>query len=197
MNRRSVLVIALIATGPFLVRVAQGQGSVKLRPLNCNAAPAISDCGSPQPKPDGLYMLKSKAKLSDGRDLCIDVDPGTGRYQQLDCRKSVPSRQFYFSTGKRPDHCYRIEQERLGGRETATNMVGIGFNQVDSTCRAAVLEVQWQLVAAPGGFFQIKNEQEGLCITAGSDGLSPTDPITTRPCPANAHPANNQLWMLF
>jgi hypothetical protein len=180
------------------IQTTHSQQSVPFRPFDCNAPPAVSDCGDP-PKPDGLYRLKSGAKLSDGRDLCINVDTDSGQYQQLDCR-DVPSSQFFFSTGRRPDHCYRIEQERNGGRETDSNVAGVGFNQIKASCRAAILSVQWQLVAAPGGFFRIKNEQTGRCITAGTDNpndnhLSPTGPITTRPCQKEA--ITNQLWMLF
>lgn len=190
---RQTLLIPVIATGAFLLYTSQPQQSVPIRPVICNPAPAVRNCGNP-PKPDDLYRLRSKAKLSDGRDLCIDVDTGSGRYQQLDCR-DVPSSHFFFSTDGRPDRCYRIEQERSGGRETTSGVTGVGINQVDLTCRAAALGIQWQLVPVPNvpGFFWIKNEQTGQCIDADNNRLEPAGLITPQQCQS----ANNQFWMLF
>lgn len=183
-------IITVLATSPFLVH-ALGQGDVPV--VNCNRAPAVRDCGTP-PKPDGLYRLKSKAKLSDGRDLCINVDTGSGRYQQLDCR-DVPSSKFFFSTGGRADHCYRIEQERSGGRETNDVVQGVGINQLDLACRVAALQIQWQLKPVPNvpGFFWIKNEVSGECIDADANHLEPAGIISPQACQA----LNNQYWTLF
>jgi hypothetical protein len=190
--RRQTLFASLTATGLFLVCTAQPPEPT-VHQVQCNVLPKVPDCGNP-PKPDGLYRLKSRAQLKDGRDLCLDVDTGSGRYQQLDCR-NVPSSHFFFSTGGRTDHCYRIEQERLGGRETASDVTGIGFNQLDPTCRPSILGVQWQLVPVPRmpGFFQIKNEQTGQCIDADNNNLTPAGLITPQACQA----VTNQFWMLF
>ena len=186
---RQNLLIFLLATGPCLICAAQGNPTV--HDVQCNVAPAVEDCGSP-PKPEGLYRLKSAAKLSDRRDLCLDAN-GDGGYRQLDCQ-NIPSSHFYFSIGGRPDHCYRIEQERLGGRETTSSVHGIGFNQLDSTCRPAILGVQWQLVTVPGwpGYFWIKNEQTGQCIDADRNALRPGGLITPQACQA----FSNQFWTL-
>ena len=203
MSRQNLLLF-LIAT----VCAAQ-PGSVPAN-IVCKTAPKVADCGNP-PKVDGLYRLKSRAKLKDGRDLCLDVDTGSGRYQQLDCR-NVPSSQFFFSTGGRPDHCYRIEQQRLGGRETTVfggpdatifpptrgDIAGVGFPEVDVNCRATLLGIQWQLVRVPNlpegqEFFQIKNEQTGQCMDADRNNLTPGDLITPQACQA----FDNQFWMLF
>lgn len=182
--------LIMIAAGPVLLCA---QGNPTVHDAQCNLPPAVKDCGAP-PKPDGLYRLMAAVKLSDGRDLCIDVDTGSGRYQQLDCR-DVPSSHFFFSTGKRPDHCYRIEQERLGGRETASSVTGIGFNQIDTTCRPAILGLQWQLKPVPAwaGYFWIKNEQTGQCIDADRNSLNPAGQITPQACQA----FGNQFWKLF
>jgi len=83
-----------------------------------------------------LVPGESRAKLSDGRDPVLTLTLGVGGINRLDCR-DVPSSHFFFSTGGRPDHCYRIEQERSGGRETTSGATGVGINQVDLTCAAA------------------------------------------------------------
>jgi hypothetical protein len=91
-----------------------------------------------------------------------------------------------------------MEQERNGGRETDSKVMGVGFNQLDTTCRPAILSVQWQLVPVPGfpGYFWIKNEQTGQCIDADRNNLTPGGIISPQAFQACPH-CDNQFWKLF
>jgi hypothetical protein len=191
--RKKTMVVVFVATALGIATKMQAQGpTVPRRAVECRPGPVVANCGAP-PVQDGRYRLKSAAKLSDGRDLCLNVATQNGKYQQFDC-SNVDSSHFYFAH-QNADQCYRMEQERSGGRETHAGVGGIGIDQVDLTCPPSAREIQWQLLPVPDkpGYYWIKNQQTGKCIDADNSDLKVGGKITPQSC----KPISNQFWTLF
>jgi hypothetical protein len=160
----------------------------------------VSDCGAP-PVADGVYRLRARAKLKDGRPLYLEVNPN-GTYQQQDSRDTAGS-HFYF--GERDTkNCYRLEQENRGGRVSMPTLdshsdgdnavVGKGLTEVDLNCMATLNRIHWKLVPVKrlAGFYQIQNKSIGTCIDADDNSRRPEGKIQALGCAQ----VENQFWTL-
>jgi hypothetical protein len=136
--------------------------------------------------------------------VCLDIDTGSGRFHQLECR-GTNAQKFYIGNAD-ANACVQIFQERLGGRlfmprkdeDTFSEMLGFGADPVvPAGCRIRAAKVRWSLRPVPSAgahVYQIVNQATGACLQAViNDGRPQRDGVVnTIGCAA----VPNQYWKL-